>query len=312
MAKKPCKRCECIWRNKHSQCTDCYSQKLRDKRKGVITQQYGEGDLEGLRLAKWPCKNCGNIWRNKQGACPPCAKATRKRYVERLSPEKKQVRIERSKRANARNRDSIIASKRKAAAKRKLQSSPLTQRRKDWFPCSCCMAKIGYGSKITAKLLGVTPSTVNERWAKAGIKRHVPQGVTWELSRRKKRSKSNIIRIPLPITLADRKRRRFKGIIETIRRGGSRGVSSLTGCTAMQLRRHLESGFKRGMTWDNYGTHWHVDHILPVASFDHTDLRQIAQCWHWTNLQPLEARANILKGDSITEPQMQLLLCATH
>jgi hypothetical protein len=277
---------------------------------GIVTGEHGEG--KGCKMGKWPCKNCGCEWRDKHGSCPTCAKVRTKKYLSALSDEKDKARKERQKEANKRNRQSIIIAKRRASAKRKLLSPPNTQRRKDWFPCSCCMAKIGYGSKITAKLLGVTPSTVNERWAKAGIKRHVPQGVTWELSRRKKRSKSNIIRIPLPMTLADRKRRRFKGIIETIRRGGSGGVSSLTGCTAMQLRRHLESGFKRGMTWDNYGTHWHVDHILPVSSFDHTDPRQVAQCWHWTNLQPLEARANILKGDSITEPQMQLLLCATH
>jgi hypothetical protein len=190
--------------------------------------------------------------------------------------------------------------------------TPKTQRVLNWFPCSCCLAKIGYGSKITAKLLGVTPSTVNERWVKAGIERYVPVGRNWELHRRQKRNKSNIIRIPLPITLAERKRRRFKGIIQTIKRGGSRSVSSLTGCTANQLKRHLESAFKRGMTWDNHGTYWHIDHILPVASFDHSDPKQVAQCWHWTNLRPLEAKANISKGDRITNPQMQLLLCATH
>jgi hypothetical protein len=277
---------------------------------GSVTGEHGEG--KGWKVGKWPCKNCGCEWRNKQGKCPTCVKATLKKYIERLSPEKKQARIERTKRANDRNRDAIIAAKRKASAKRKLQSSPRTQRRKDWFPCSCCMAKIGYGSKITAKLLGVTPSTVNERWAKAGIQRYVPYGGNWEMARRKRRNRKNIIRIPLPITIADRKRRRFKGIIETIKRGGSRSISSLTGCTANQLKRHLESGFKRGMTWDNHGTYWHVDHILPVASFDHTDPKQVAQCWHWTNLRPLDAKTNIRKGDRITHPQMQLLLCVSH
>jgi len=263
-------------------------------------------------MGKKPCKRCAGIWRNKWGACSTCVKATRQRYIEGLSPEKNRARLDRQKIANIRNRQSIILCKRRASAKRKLLSPINTQRRKDWFPCSCCLAKIGYGSKITAKILGVTPSTVNERWVKAGIKRYIPLAGNWELTNRKKRTKSNIIRIPLPISLADRKRRRFKGIIETIKRGGSRSVSTLTGCTANQLKKHLESAFRRGMTWDNHGEHWHIDHILPVASFDHNDPKQVTQCWHWTNLRPLEAKANIIKGDRITEPQMQLLLCATH
>lgn len=267
---------------------------------------------KGFTLGKWPCKNCGCIWRNRQKSCPICAKERTKRYIAGLSEEKNQVRLEKSKEANKRNRGANILHKRKYAAKRKLLSPPSTQRRKEWFPCSCCLAKVGYGSKITAKLLGVTCSTVNERWAKAGVERFIPPFGSWELTKRKKRNRSNIVRMPLPITLADRKRRRLKGIIETIMRGGSRGKSELTGCTAKELKDHLERGFKRGMSWANYGTHWHIDHILPVASFDHTDTRQVAQCWHWTNLRPLEAKANLMKGDRITEPQMQLLLCATH
>ena len=89
-------------------------------------------------------------------------------------------------------------------------------------------------------------------------------------------------------------------------------VMRYVGCTDDQLRSHIESQFKRKIGWHNYGTHWHIDHIIPCASFDHTDPKQVAQCWHWTNMRPLEARKNLEKGDSITEPQMQLLLCATH
>lgn len=80
------------------------------------------------------------------------------------------------------------------------------------------------------------------------------------------------------------------------------------GCSPLELRRHLEQQFKRGMTWENYGTRWHVDHIIPCASFDHDDLNQIAQCWHWTNLRPLKAAENISKSDTITLPQMSLRL----
>jgi hypothetical protein len=107
-------------------------------------------------------------------------------------------------------------------------------------------------------------------------------------------------------------RNRLKDLIVTCRKGGSWQISSLIGCSTAQLAKHLESKFKRGMTWANYGTHWHVDHVLPCASFNQQDPRQRAQCWHWTNLEPLEAKKNLEKSDTITHPQMQLLLCATH
>ena len=90
------------------------------------------------------------------------------------------------------------------------------------------------------------------------------------------------------------------------------GVIGMIGCDARQLRAHLESMFTKKMAWDNYGKYWHVDHIIPVSSFDHTDRNQVKQCWHWTNLAPLESIANMEKGDKITQPQMRLLLCSTH
>jgi hypothetical protein len=107
-------------------------------------------------------------------------------------------------------------------------------------------------------------------------------------------------------------RNRFKELMGTTRKGGSDSASSLIGCSTRQLAAHLESKFTKRMSWANYGTYWHVDHILPCASFDHNDPKQRAQCWHWTNLRPLEAKKNMDKSDSITNPQMSLLLCATH
>lgn len=107
-------------------------------------------------------------------------------------------------------------------------------------------------------------------------------------------------------------RQRLKQIIGKVKKGGTEHRNNLTGCSTRQLSKHLESTFKRGMSWENYGTRWHVDHIMPCAAFDQTDERQRAQCWHWANLRALDAQENMNKGDKITEPQMSLLLCATH
>lgn len=107
-------------------------------------------------------------------------------------------------------------------------------------------------------------------------------------------------------------RNRLKDIMKSAKLGGTERHTNLTGCTTRQLSAHLESGFTKRMTWENYGTYWHVDHILPCSSFDHSDPKQVAQCWHWTNLRPMRAKDNMAKGAQITAPQMQLLLCVSH
>ena len=74
-------------------------------------------------------------------------------------------------------------------------------------------------------------------------------------------------------------------------------TKELTGVAFEELRLHLERQFQPGMTWDNWTTDgWHIDHIIPCASFDLTDPEQQKACFHYTNLQPLWALENIKKG----------------
>lgn len=70
----------------------------------------------------------------------------------------------------------------------------------------------------------------------------------------------------------------------------------LLGCPVVRLKAHLESLFKPGITWENYGPVWHIDHIKPCASFDLTNPEQQRICFHWSNLQPLFAAENMRKG----------------
>lgn len=82
----------------------------------------------------------------------------------------------------------------------------------------------------------------------------------------------------------------------------------LLGCSMEYLRTHLENQFTEGMTWGNYGRYgWHIDHIIPVSYFDHSDPEQQKRAWHYTNLQPLWATDNLKKHNKIEERQLVLL-----
>jgi hypothetical protein len=77
-----------------------------------------------------------------------------------------------------------------------------------------------------------------------------------------------------------------------------RGASAVRdlGCTLEELTRHLEARFQPGMSWDNYGSAWHVDHVTPLAWFDLTNADQCREACRFTNLQPLWGPDNLKKG----------------
>lgn len=89
-------------------------------------------------------------------------------------------------------------------------------------------------------------------------------------------------------------------ISRSLKRGGKQGKSweACVGYSAGDLRAHLERQFSHGMSWENYGK-WHVDHIIPAASFtyDTADDPEFRACWALTNLRPLWATENIRKSD---------------
>jgi hypothetical protein len=72
------------------------------------------------------------------------------------------------------------------------------------------------------------------------------------------------------------------------------------GCTAEELKVHLEKQFKPGMSWENYGTTgWHIDHIFPLSKANLKDEEQVEKVFHFTNLQPLWAHDNLSKGNKL-------------
>lgn len=75
----------------------------------------------------------------------------------------------------------------------------------------------------------------------------------------------------------------------------SHKTMQLLGCTIIEFKNYLQSKFTKEMTWENYGTYWHVDHIKPCSLFDLLNESAQMECFHYTNLQPLEAKENLKK-----------------
>jgi len=85
-------------------------------------------------------------------------------------------------------------------------------------------------------------------------------------------------------------------LCKSIRRNTkSESTMILIGCSIDQLKQYLQSKFKSGMSWKNYGK-WHIDHIKPCASFDLSKKSEQIKCFNYSNLQPLWAKDNLKKG----------------
>jgi hypothetical protein len=73
--------------------------------------------------------------------------------------------------------------------------------------------------------------------------------------------------------------------------------AAAAGYTWAELTDHLEAQFTDGMSWENWGDLWEIDHIRPLSTFrydslDHPDFKE---CWALANLRPLLRVENIRK-----------------
>jgi hypothetical protein len=80
----------------------------------------------------------------------------------------------------------------------------------------------------------------------------------------------------------------------------------LLGCTGYALQQWIQFQFTEDMMWCQVGKEIHIDHIRPCSSFDLTDPEEQKKCFHWTNLQPLWAKDNLLKSNKLTHPTTNL------
>lgn len=63
-----------------------------------------------------------------------------------------------------------------------------------------------------------------------------------------------------------------------------------------ELKNHIEKSFKDGMTWENMGKVWSIDHIVPIK-YNNPTLEQVHYRLHYLNTQALTISENSKKGN---------------
>lgn len=94
-------------------------------------------------------------------------------------------------------------------------------------------------------------------------------------------------------------RARVRNFIKGGTKTGKEKYETLLGCSWDTLRIWLESNFVDGISWENYGTVWHIDHTMPCSVFDFSIEENRKVCFNWTNLFPMFGSDNLSKSAKI-------------
>jgi len=152
-------------------------------------------------------------------------------------------------------------------------------------------------NKETIKIKKKIYSKANKEKENARKKKWRAENLDKVLKQNRKRKKERR-KEDIQYKLCDALRHRLYIAINNNQKKGS-AVKDL-GCTIPELKVYLESKFQPGMTWDNWTIDgWHIDHIKPLSNFDLTDRKQFLEACHYTNLQPLWAKDNLIKRDKL-------------
>lgn len=81
------------------------------------------------------------------------------------------------------------------------------------------------------------------------------------------------------------------------RNGTSAKFEDFAGYSTGQLKAHLEAQFTKDMNWEKFRLgEIHIDHIVPISSFNLSDPDELKSAWAITNLRPLWAKDNLMKS----------------
>lgn len=113
-----------------------------------------------------------------------------------------------------------------------------------------------------------------------------------------RRRARNELRLADPsIAISDRIRKAVRRQLQHIGVAKRAPTFELLGFTREELISHIERQFVGGMGWHNMRS-WHLDHIVPLASFviHSSSCAEFKLAWALTNLRPSWSTDNISKG----------------
>lgn len=129
-------------------------------------------------------------------------------------------------------------------------------------------------------------------WCKSCDKNYRLNKPTRKRTKYRRERRRNNLEVRIKDALRGRIYKALKGYIK------SKSTEELLGLSIDEFKNYLEKQFQDGMSWDNYGE-WHIDHIIPCASYNLLKPHHQEECFFYTNMQPLWAEDNWKKNDKL-------------
>ena len=101
---------------------------------------------------------------------------------------------------------------------------------------------------------------------------------------RKKWTPSLEITAPL-LKLREKKKWQLALRRYVIEKNISAGYAFYFGLTIEDFRNWISIQFIEGLSWDNFGTAWQFEHIIPLAYFDFEKEEDLLLCWNFINIR---------------------------
>lgn len=139
----------------------------------------------------------------------------------------------------------------------------------------------------------------NAEWRNKNADKHRENSRNWYYANREHAVKRHAkyckerLKTDIEYKLSCRIRSRIYNVLRHNRKVGS-AVSDL-GCSLEFFKNYIAEQFTNGMSWENYGTLWELDHILPLANYKLSDRGTFRRLVHYTNYQPLTIAQNRAK-----------------
>jgi hypothetical protein len=76
-------------------------------------------------------------------------------------------------------------------------------------------------------------------------------------------------------------------------------IIGLIGNTKEGFIEHIDKYLLSGMTKENFGKVWGLDHIVPVELFDFSNPDDLRLCYNYNNIMPMFISDNRMKGASV-------------
>jgi uncharacterized Zn-finger protein len=77
------------------------------------------------------------------------------------------------------------------------------------------------------------------------------------------------------------------------------------GCNTEQYFNWLKYNFIDHFCLENHGKEWHIDHVIPLSTFDLTNEEEQLIAFNWRNTMPLSCKENLSKNKKIIEIQIE-------